>query len=405
MRWQRHHTLWTVLGLGGLANTMFRRGLGPLLVPLRAEFALTYSQVSLVALLPVLTYALMQLPAGHLGDRYGRGRLLLVGSLLAGSVLALAGAVPSFAGLVAVLALAGFGEGTLFGNDRPLIAIHTPPERQATGQALTMASGGVGTLLGVLGAGLVAEMFGWRYAFLLFAAPAFLFAWAVGRWICPLPEGAAVATVAANLPGRVGWRALATARLLVVYACGVALSFTNWFLNTWGPALFLDAGVSGVGRASAFASSFSLPILVGLPLSGLFIDQLPGMRSRARFLAGLLGVSGCFIIALGLGMRYQARPVVLLGIAIGVVAFSFGGWPPLYVFLSAEAPPHRLGLTFGLANTAWQGGAISAPLIGGWLRDTTDSFAGGCYLAAALLGASAAAVLIAYRSDNRGGGP
>lgn len=404
MRWQRHHTLWTVLGLGGMANTMFRRGLGPVLVPLRAEFALSYSQVSVVAFFPVLTYALMQVPAGHLGDRYGRGRVLLAGSLLAGSVLALAGAMPSFGGLVALLGLAGFGEGTLFGNDRPLVAVHTPPDRQATGQALTMASGGIGTLLGVLGAGLVAETFGWRYAFLLFAAPAFLFGWAVRRWIFPLPDRTQASPTGANPSGRVVWRTLATPRLLVVYAAGTALSFTNWFLNTWGPALFMDAGVAGVGHAAAYASSFSLPMLVGLPISGALVDRLSGTRSQAWFLAGLLAGASCLTVALGLGIRLQGRPVVLLAIAIGVVAFAFGGWPSLYVFLSAEALPHRLGLTYGLANTVWQAGAVSAPLIGGWLRDTTASFAVTCYLAAVLLGISAAAVLIVYRTEPQDGG-
>jgi MFS family permease len=405
MRWQRHHTLWTVLALGGVANTMFRRGLGSILVPLRGEFGLTYSQVSLVAFVPIVTYALVQVPAGHLGDRYGRGQVLLGGSLLGAGALALAGAAPSFASLVALLALVGLGEGTLFGNDRPLIAVHSPAEQQGTGQALTMASAGMGTLIGVLGAGLIAERFGWRSSFLLFATPAVAFAWAVRRWIFPLPTRAAVTAGSLVGPGLAGWRGVAAPRLLTLYAAGLGLSFINWFLGTWGPALFLDAGVPGVSRASAFASAFGLALLGALPVSGVLIDRLSGIRSRAWLLAGFMGAAVCLVVGLGLGMGAALRPVVLLGIAIGVMAFAASGWPPLYVLLSAEAAPQRLGLTYGLANTVWQGGAMSAPVIGGWLRDTTGSFAGGCYLSAELVGAAAVGVLLAYGPEAPRGGP
>lgn len=397
MRWQQHHTVWAVLGLGSVANTVFRRGLGPVLLPLRDAFGLSYSEVGLVAFVPTLSYALVQAPSGHLGDRLGRGRVLLAGSLLWGAATALAAAAPSFAGLLVLLALAGIGEGTLFGNDRPLVAIHTPPERQGIGQAISFGAGGVGTWIGVLAAGVVAEAAGWRYVFLVFAAPVFLFAWAVRRWICPLPEPVAPGGAAGTRPRSVAWRAMATPRLLTMYGSGAAITFTTWFLGTWGPALFLDAGVSGLRDASALASLFGLAMIAGLPATALLGDRLTLPRDRARLLAALLALAGGLVTGLGWSISYEPEPAALLGLAMAVVAIASGCWPLLSVFLSAEAPPARLGLTYGLANGLWQGGALAAPLIGGWLRDTTASFAGGCYLAAALLGATAASVLMAYR--------
>ncbi len=397
MHWRPHHTVWAVLGLGSVANLMFRRGLGPVLIPLREAFGLSYSEASLVAFVPGVCYALVQLPAGHLGDRFGRGRVLFAGSLLWGGMLALSAAAPSFAGLLVLLGLAGVGQGALIGNDRPLVAVHTPPERQGTGQALTMAAGGMGMLLGTLGAGVAAEVLGWRSAFSLFAAPVFLFAWAVRRWICPLPERTGSGDRRSAVPPGPRWRRLAAPRLAALYAAGAAVSFTTWFLSTWGPALLMDAGLPDLRAASAFASLFGLAFVAGLPTAGLLSDRFASSRGRARLLAALLATTSALAVVLGLGLGSGASPITLLGLAIAVLAVSSGCFSPLMVLLSAEAPPGHLGLTYGLANTLWQGGAIASPVIGGWLRDATASFAGTCYLAAVLLGASAAAAFAAYR--------
>lgn len=396
LRWQPHHTVWGVLGLGAVANTMFRRGLGPVLVPLREGFGLSYSEAGLVAFVPAVCYCLVLAPSGHLGDRLGRARVLLGGSLLWGVALALVVVSPSFVVVLVLLALAGIGGGTLFGNDRPLIAIHTPPERQGVGQSISFAAGGVGTWAGILGAGLVSETFGWRHAFLLFALPVFLFSWALHRWIAPLREPGVRGAASPGVAPPAGWRALATPRLLAMYGSGVSVTFITWFLSTWGPALFLDAGIAGLRRASVLASLFGLGMIAGLPVIGVLGDRLRAPRARACLLAWVLGLSAALVVSLGVVVAQGRSPAGLLGLAMAVMALASGGWPLMSVLLSEEAPPERLGLTFGLANALWQGGALGAPVVGGWLRDTTASFAGGCYVAAALLGAMTLAVLLAY---------
>ncbi len=396
MVWRPHHTLWAVLSLGVIANTMFRRGLGPVLTPLRAEFGLSYAEVSLVAFVPVLSYSLMQFPAGWLGDRLGSARVLIAGCLLWGTTIGLAGTAGSFAALLAWLALAGFGEGTLFGNDRSLIATHSPPGRQATGQALTLAGGGVGTLLGVMGAGGIAEAFDWRGAFLFFAAPVFLYAAAVRRWVSPLPRAPVPARVVAGLAPS-GWRAFATPRLVAMYAAGAATAFTTWFLGTWGPDLFLDAGAGGTGRAATFASLFGLAILAGLPVAGLVSDRLLDARARAGFIALLLVAAAALCLLLGAAIRWHAGLAPLVVLTMAVAGLTWGAWSPLMVNVSAEAPSAHLALTYGLTNALSQSGALAAPVVGGWLRDTTASFASASVAAAAVLGLAAAGVWLVYR--------
>jgi ACS family D-galactonate transporter-like MFS transporter len=395
--WRPHHTLWGVLALGVLANNIFRRGLGPVLIPLRAEFGLSYAEVSLVAFVPILSYSLTQFPAGHLGDRVGPARVLVAGCLLWGTTTALAGGAGSFAALLGLLALAGMGEGTLFGNDRALVATHSPPGRQGIGQALTMAAAGVGTLVGVIGAGAVAEALGWRAAFLLFALPVFAYAAAVRRWIVPLPPRAR----RPGAGGPVGWRAFVTPPLVAMYGAGAAIAFTTWFLGTWGPDLFVDAGAGGPRRASLFAGLVGVAIMAGLPLAGLVSDRLGGGVARARFVVALLVAAGVLCVLLGVAIAGRAGIPVLVGLAMLISGLTWGAWSPLMVNVSAEAPPAHLGLAYGLTNSLCQSGSLAAPVVGGWLRDQTASFAGGSYAAAAILWLAAAGVLVVYRRTDR----
>lgn len=69
------------------------------------------------------------------------------------------------------------------------------------------------------------------------------------------------------------------------------------------------------------------------------------------------------------------------------------------------ATPHDLGLAFGLTNALAQLGAMSAPLIGGWLRDRTASFAAACYISAAVLGVAAVVVPVGFRGEEPSRGP
>ena len=76
-----HHQVWLVLIFGWITNYLVRSALAPVLIPLMQEFSLTYAQAGLLASAFFYAYALMQFPAGYLGDRLGKKRILIICSL------------------------------------------------------------------------------------------------------------------------------------------------------------------------------------------------------------------------------------------------------------------------------------------------------------------------------------
>src|SRR2546429_8245785 len=92
----------------------------------------------------------MQIPSGILGDRFGRRRILLLG-LLGGALAAeLTGLAGSFTTLFLARALTGAFQGSLFANDRAIIATVTPPGRIGLGQGVSFSGPGLGLTFGLV---------------------------------------------------------------------------------------------------------------------------------------------------------------------------------------------------------------------------------------------------------------
>ena len=187
-----YHQVWLVLIFGWISNYMVRVALSPVLLPLMKEFSLSYSQAGLLASAVFYSYALMQFPAGYLGDRFGKKRILILCILGWGlSSLAMAAAA-SFAALLLVRFLTGLAQGTYFSNDRPIIAYYTPKEKAGIGQGISFMGLGLGMCLGILLAGWISDHWGWRAVFLIFSLPSLAAAFLIYRVIREPPREAIV---------------------------------------------------------------------------------------------------------------------------------------------------------------------------------------------------------------------
>ena len=121
-----YHVVWAVFVFGWLNIYLLRMALAPILPPLMGEFGLTFTEAGLLATAYFYAYAAMQVPAGLLGELFGRKRVLVAGTITWAVASLLTGFTTSFAQIFAARFVAGLGMGSYFGNDRPLIAAVTP---------------------------------------------------------------------------------------------------------------------------------------------------------------------------------------------------------------------------------------------------------------------------------------
>ncbi|GAA5018685.1 hypothetical protein GCM10025734_70800 [Kitasatospora paranensis] len=114
-----------------------------------------------------LVFASLLLPAGALGDRFGRRRALLAGLAVfgTGSLLATLTATPN--ALIALRALLGVGAALVMPATLSTITSTFPRAERARAVGVWAAVAGASAVVGLLTSGLVLELGSWRAVFLL----------------------------------------------------------------------------------------------------------------------------------------------------------------------------------------------------------------------------------------------
>lgn len=395
-----YHTIWFVLVYAWIANYLVRMALAALLGPIMTELRLSYTEAGFLSTAFFYAYLAMQLPAGMLGDRFGRRRLLLVGIVLGAVASALTGLAGSFLSLFLARLLTGLSQGFLFSNDRALINATTPPEKMALGQGVSFSGAGLGTTLGLLLAGTLGVVLAWRSVFLLFALPPLVAAVLLWRLV-PEPPRAARGSAPVGAVRRI----LGSRDFWLLGMSGIMPISVQFILASWGPLLFVEIGVNDLGRSASLASLQGVVAPAGLLLSGLLADRLHGRGvGRKVVIAAALVLVGGSTIGMGAVIGAQG-PAWLLTLLLLASSFSvWCTWGPAYAIVGELFPAAMLGKAFGLSNTVWFVGAVLGPLVTGRIKDVTGSFAAGLVLAGALAALSALAILAlrpAFRHEAR----
>ena len=174
---------------------------------------------------------------GHLGDRFGRRRMLLValGLFTAASVAcALAQSLPQ---LIAARALQGLGGGGLMTLAQALISEHVPPRERGRFQGYFAAVFATSSTLGPLLGGYLTEHLSWRAIFAMnlpLGAVAAVLALRISQ-----PAQAGSARFVADVPGAMLFSVSAVALLYALSSAGHRFDWTS-------PTLFALLGLAAV---------------------------------------------------------------------------------------------------------------------------------------------------------------
>ncbi|WP_081287849.1 MFS transporter [Mycobacterium asiaticum] len=127
--------------------------------------AATQTQLTWIVDSYTLLLACLLLPAGAIGDRYGRRSALLVGV----AIFSIASAAPlvfdSPLQIITARGLAGAGAAFIMPATLSLLTVAYPPEARTKAVGIWAGVAGSGGLFGLLGAGLLVEFWDWRSIF------------------------------------------------------------------------------------------------------------------------------------------------------------------------------------------------------------------------------------------------
>ncbi|OBA99142.1 MFS transporter [Mycobacteriaceae bacterium 1482268.1] len=398
----------------------------------------------------MLALGACMVPAGRVGDIFGRRRALLAGIALFGLASVLCAIAPSAAMLIAFRAVQGVGAALIFPVSVSVLTNAFSVQRAGHAIGLAYGIAGLGNAAGPLVGGLMTQTMGWRSIFWLLV-PLSLAAFAVGAFTVPessddsvprridvtglalITVGIALFTLAFDRAPSWGWL---TAGTIVAFIGSVAalVAFilveqrVQWplvDLSLFGNSRFTVLVVAGTVANIAYAVTVYLstlnlqqvrdldPLTAGLVFLGPSIGAALGGpssgRLAARYPAVLVMGIGCVAAALSLAALAMSRGEVGYVIALTACGFTMG---LVYAFTTvatqAVVSPERAGEAAGVALTslvtlAGVGVAVSGTVVE-TLRDTGVSTGSAIdiallVIAATLLPAGLAVTVTRERQD------
>ena len=173
-----HPRRWTILAFALTGQALIAASVATVNVALpsiRADLHATPAQVQWVIVLYQLSYAVLLITGGRLGDMFGRRRLFLLGIVGFVSSSALAGAAPNISVLVAARLVQGLSGGLASPQILALIQLIFPIAERSRAIARFAMTSGASFMVGQLMTGglLKIDLFGlgWRAAFLVNVPP------------------------------------------------------------------------------------------------------------------------------------------------------------------------------------------------------------------------------------------
>ena len=389
-----------------------------------------------------LVFASLLLPAGAIGDRYGRRRALIAGLAIFAAGSAAAMTVHSASVLIALRALLGLGAALVMPATLSTITGTFPVEQRTRAVSTWAAVAGGAAVLGLLVSGLVLEVWSWPAVFGLNVV---LGVAAIAGTIWLVPESADRETPRLDISGAIlavigmvvlvysiieapaeGWlsaRTLAGLAAAVVVLAGCIVYELRRRAPLIDPRVFTHRALAA-GSLSIFTQFFAFFGFIFIILQYLqFVQGRSPLVSAVYVLPMAAAMMPCAQLAPALVARLGARIVcagglVLIAAALvvlaqltaassywllvaGLVTLGAGmglAMPPGTTGITSALPPSRQGVASALNDLSREvGGALGIAMLASILTATYQSHLHPAHLPAAQAAQARSSVAIAVR--------
>ena len=330
--------------------------LAPLFAFIRADFGVTYTELSLALTTFNVVSAVSQTPVGFFIDRTG-ARINLIGGLLLGSAaIAIAGAVHSFWVFILMFALMGLANTVYHPADYTLLSERVSPRRMTQVFSFHTCSGMIGSAIAPVSLLFMQSAVGWRGAFLCSALLGVVAALVLAvQGEPPVVHPAHPSKPRGEEPA--SWQLLLSPPILLNLLFFVVLSMVGGGLNQ-----YLVVGLGALyGTPPALANTALTGLLAMSAIGVLLGGALAGRTARHNLVAcaGLVvtGSASTLIALVDPGALLLVLIASLSGFASGMTM------PSRDMIVRSVTPQGSFGKVFGFVTTGFHIGGMVAPLI------------------------------------------
>lgn len=373
---------WLVAGLAFallLSDYMSRQVLSAVFPMLKADWALSDSQLASLTSVVALMVGLLTFPLSLLADRWGRVRSLVLMAVMWSLATLCCAIASNYEQMLAARFFVGVGEAAYGSVGIAVVLSVFSPRLHSSLSGAFMAGGSFGSVVGVSLGGVIAVNVGWRWSFTAMAVLGLILValfravvtesrlakYAVhDEPVAPSDDSAASAPVV-----RVRVSTLFTnPAVWCAYLAGGFQMFTAAVLLSWTPSFFNRYYGMALDKAAGVAALFVLLIGTGMIVCGMITDRVSRTAPARKWMTA---VAFCVIslVALGIGFRLGtgAPQLILLGIGAFFSAGCSGPTAAMVASLTHESVRSSALGTLTIANNVL--GLALGPFVIGILAD------------------------------------
>jgi MFS family permease len=378
------------LGLGYLIDQGEGQSMGVLSPIIQGLWGISFSMIGLMETLRTIAQTISAPFWGYIADRFSRKQVLIFGTGVWGLWTIAVGLAPGFTSLLVIRAISGLGLGCLMPATFSLLGDHYPQSQRGRALGVIGLVGLMGTVLGVLALGFVANPVQWRWGFIGLGIASVLSGVLIGLLVDEPPRGAAEPELANLITHADAQRyrinasdMLSTLRIPTIWAAilqGVTgtmpwvvmgIYLINWMVRELG----FSNEISFSDPAGSAPLVFAI-VVISAAVSNL-LGGIIGDYAEKRSPRYGRTIIGQFSVFAGVPLMYifltQAQNMSFWGV-FGFASFTalLIGWPGRGAkepMMQAVVPPEMRSSAYAVVNFIEGGLSAFSSLIAGWLAD------------------------------------
>jgi MFS family permease len=349
---------------------------------IKADLALTNTQLGLAFSAFAYPYALFQLIGGYFGDKFGPRLTLCISSLIVCVATAATGVVGGLASLFAARLALGVGEGATFPTATRAMSVWIPERNWGFAQGITHSSARIGNAVTPPLIAVLILLVSWRGSFIILALLSLT--WVV-VWMWYFRDVPAAPPLTAEelaaLPAcsrreakePVPWLKLFR-RMMPVTAVDFCYGWTLWLFLSWIPSFFYQNYQQDLMQSALYSAGVFFAGVFGDTLGGVVSDQIlhrSGNRNAARRNVIVVGLLGGFLFLMPVMLVHNVDVAAIsLAAAFFCVELVVA---PIWAVPMDIAPKYS-GSASGMMNFGFGLAGIISPFVFGYLIDFTGSW-------------------------------
>ena len=353
--------------------------LSPVLVSIEKEWFLSNTELGLLSSTLFFAYAILQIPAGILADRFGRNNLLIAGLLLQSFAVIGSGLAGNVRTFVIMRLLTGVGQGTLFASLFGLASSNISEKKRTLGLAIIHAGMPLGVVYGLVFSSQLTYNIGfsWRTSFILsglalFFVTGFIIFYfnRIGSYLRINENN----VTKADSPKENISLKLFNRNMVVISLCNFLEAYGIFVIFAWLPYYLTSRGFSELyaGNISSLISLLTIPSTILFAL----LSVKAGRKKPIIMLQMPISITALLFI-----VTTEIHWLLITALLVNGLAGKMATGPLHIALISESAGREKISTAFGIYNSMGALAMITGPSITGYLADLTGTIESGLYLA------------------------